>query len=389
MKVLLLNRSYYPNVGGIENSLYFLSQELNRQGHQVQILTQRIQQDCYSREEFAQILYYPKFAYNKLLLPFIPRIEQRKISKWIAAHKMDLTADVVICRDQMLGLAYAKVFPETRVVYIPAVIIKYYNKGIREAYTVKQFIIEALRYIQLKLEERQQKRILNHADRVVVFSKNVKNQISAAQLCDLDKVQICYPGVSKKISSQREVRTDSGAPTFLFVGRLVAEKNLDMLIDSFSMLSCPGKKLMIVGDGILRYYLEQVAFEYGVVDDVIFTGETKTPEMYYQQGDFFVLPSTYESFGQVIVEAMTAGVPVIGFPTIPGETMTAIDELVEDQKTGFVCSAFDENALHNCLTEATILFQNKNAYKQMRENCVKFAEKNFSWKQLADACISE
>ena len=287
----------------------------------------------------------------------------------------------------MLGMAYAKVFPDTRLVYIPAVIIKFYNKGIREAYSVVQFIKECLRYCQLKIEEKQQKHIMEHAKRVIVFSRNVKDQISAGWICNLDKVQICYPGVSKKISSERDSLEGKKYPTFLFVGRLVIEKNIDMLIDSFSRLKCPGKKLLIVGDGILMSYLQQVAFEYGVTDDVIFTGETNTPEIYYQQGDYFVLASTYESFGQVIVEAMTAGVPVIGFPTIPGKTLTAIDELVEDQKTGFVCSDFDEVALYNCLTEATILFQNKSAYKKMRENCIHFAKENFSWKRLADTCI--
>ena len=387
MKVLLLNRSYYPNVGGIENSLYFLSQELHKQGHQVRILTQENLQKCEPREEYAEIVRYPRNAYNKLCLPVLPIVERKKLTSWIFQHKTELNADVVICRDQMLGMAYAKVFPDARIIYIPAVVIKFYNKGIRKAYNLKGYIKELLRYIQLRLEENQQKQILNRADRVIVFSRNVKNQISAGDLCDLDKVHICYPGVSKKIIPQQESNTEGSAPIFLFVGRLVAEKNLDMLMDSFSMLSCPGKKLVIVGDGVLRYYLEHVAFEYGIKDDVIFIGETKTPEEYYQQADFFVLPSQYESFGQVIVEAMTAGLPVIGFSTIPGKTMTAIDELVEDQKTGFVCTAYDENALHNCLTEATILFQNKGAYRQMRENCVHFAEENFSWERLANACL--
>ena len=387
MKVLLLNRSYYPNVGGIENSLYFLSQQLRQQGNEVTILTQELEQKENPREEYATIIKYPRYSYRRLALPFIPLIALKKTEKWIGDHRTELAADVVICRDQMLGMAYAKVFPDARIIYIPAVVIKFYNKGIRKAYNLKGYIKELLRYIQLRLEENQQKQILNRADRVIVFSRNVKNQISAGDLCDLDKVHICYPGVSKKIIPQQESNTEGSAPIFLFVGRLVAEKNLDMLMDSFSMLSCPGKKLLIVGDGILRHYLEHVAFEYGIKDDVIFAGETKTPEEYYQQADFFVLPSQYESFGQVIVEAMTAGHPVIGFSTIPGKTLTAIDELVKDQKTGFVCNAYDENALHNCLTEATILFQNKGAYRQMRDNCIHFAEENFSWERLANACL--
>lgn len=389
MKVLLLNRSYYPNVGGIENSLYFLSRQLREQGHEVMILTQDLGRDAKSREEYATIFKYPWFTYRRLALPFIPLIAEKKVQKWIAARRTELAADVVICRDPMLGIAYSKVFPETRIVYIPAVIIKYYNNGINKAYSVKSFIINLLLYFQLKLEEGQQKRIMQLANRVIVFSRNVKDQISKGRICNLDKVQICYPGVSKKISSQRNPNADAKIPTFLFVGRLVAEKNLDMLLEAFSMLSCKGKKLIIVGDGILIYYLKQLAFELGIKDNVVFAGETKTPEVYYQQADFFVIPSKYESFGQVIVESLTAGVPVIGFRTIPGKTLTAVDELIEDQKTGFVCNSFDENALHDCLAQATILYQNQKTYNKMRENCVRFAEENFSWKRLADSCITK
>ena len=119
---------------------------------------------------------YPRNAYNKLCLPVLPIVERKKLTSWIFQHKTELNADVVICRDQMLGMAYAKVFPDARIIYIPAVVIKFYNKGIRKAYNLKGYIKELLRYIQLRLEENQQKQILNRADRVIVFSRNVKNQ---------------------------------------------------------------------------------------------------------------------------------------------------------------------------------------------------------------------
>lgn len=388
MKVLLLNRSYYPNVGGIENSLYFLSQQLRQQGHEVMILTQELGRSANPREEYATVIKYPWYTYPRIALPFIPLIAGKRVSKWIASRSDELAADVVICRDPMLGIAYSKVFPQARIVYIPAVIIKYYNKGIIKAHNLKGFIINLLLYIQLKLEEGQQKHIMERADRVIVFSRNVKDQISKGRICNLDKVQICYPGVSKKISSEKN-SVANNTPTFLFVGRLVAEKNLDMLLKAFSLLSCKGKKLIIVGDGNLASYLKQLAVELGVKDHVLFAGETKTPEVYYQQADFFVIPSKYESFGQVIVESMTAGVPVIGFRTIPGKTLTAVDELIEDQKTGYVCNSFDEKALHNCLAQAAFLYQDQQTYNQMRESCVRFAEENFSWKRLADSCITK
>ncbi len=62
MKVLLLNRSYYPNVGGIENSLYFLSQQLRQQGHEVMILTQDLGRAEKPREEYATVIKYPWYT---------------------------------------------------------------------------------------------------------------------------------------------------------------------------------------------------------------------------------------------------------------------------------------------------------------------------------------
>lgn len=388
MKVLLLNRSYYPNVGGIENSLYFLSQELKQSGSEVTILTQEILQQYEQREEYASVVKYPRYTFSKLLLPFIPYLTEKKVAKWIKQHNAGLEADVVICRDPMLGLAYSRVFSNANMVYIPAVIIKFYNKGIRKTRSVKAFIKEALRYIQLKIEGYQQKKIMHLASRVIVFSKNVKDQIARGKICCTDKVSVCYPGVSKKISCQIQKFTSENSPRFLFVGRLVDEKNLEMLIKAFEKLPCENKKLVIVGDGNQRNSLERIVDAFNLSGSVVFTGETPQPEIYYSQADFFVLPSKYESFGQVIVEALTAGLPVIGFKTIQGRTLTAIDELIQEGTTGFTCSEFSEDAFCECMNKAVKVFNEKEQYIRMKEICCSFAKENFSWKKIADECIS-
>lgn len=387
MKILLLNRSYYPHVGGIENSLYCLSRELKRSGNEVTVFTQEVPGKCAEREEFATVIRYPRYSFNKLLCPIIPYLSEKKVIKAIKLHKADLEADVVICRDPMLGLAYSKVFNNAYIVYIPAVIIRYYNKGVRKADNLVGLLKEIIRFLQLKIEERQQKNVMLKSNKVIVFSTNIKNQIARGNICDIAKVSVCYPGVSNKISANLEKSRCEDSTKFLFIGRIVAEKNLEMLIRAFKKLDCKNKKLIIVGDGSDRTYLQKITDELNLGDSVIFTGETAEPQKYYKKADFFVIPSKYESFGQVIAEALTAGVPVIGFKTIEGKTLTAVEELVKDGETGFVCNEFSSDALCDAMRKAANLFTEQENYYHMRNNCSRFAEENFSWRLLADCCI--
>lgn len=94
---------------------------------------------------------------------------------------------------------------------------------------------------------------------------------------------------------------------FLFVGRLVALKNVKTLIEAFSRLDRKKNKLVIVGDGIEMDSLQQLAKQWDV--DVHFTGrlEGEALNAWYNAADVFVLPSYREAFGAVTNEALLAG----------------------------------------------------------------------------------
>lgn len=393
MKILLLNRSYYPNIGGIENSLYYLSREYKEKGHDVTILTGEVFGDYSSRKEYANIIYINYYLKNKILnklvLPILPFIYKMKMTKWIEKNKTDLAADVVICRDPMLGLAYLKIFPKIKLVYIPAVIIKYYNSRTIKMDSLKRYIKEMIRHIQLRIEEKQQKKIINLSKKVLVFSLNVKKQILTGKLCmEKEKIEICYPGVADKfILKKDEKRLNIENITFLFVGRLVYEKNVKMLIDAFSKLNYNNKKLILVGEGEQRDELERQVKSMSLSEKVTFTGKTNNPEKYYKQADFLVVPSSYESFGQVIIEALSSGVPVIGFSTIEGKTLTAIDELIKDNITGFICNEFSCESLKLNMEKAISIFKNQEKIEFMRKSAIKFSMKNCSWNNLSEKCI--
>jgi glycosyltransferase involved in cell wall biosynthesis len=100
-------------------------------------------------------------------------------------------------------------------------------------------------------------------------------------------------------------RHTSGPPVALYVGRLAAEKGIDRLAG----LVGSGIRLTVVGDGPQRAELERLL----VGPDVTFTGVLHDAELAaaYSSGDVFVFPSTTDTLGLVLLEAMASGLPVI------------------------------------------------------------------------------
>ena len=97
----------------------------------------------------------------------------------------------------------------------------------------------------------------------------------------------------------------------LYVGRLIDIKNLYFLLDIYSelILKYPDSKLLLVGEGNLRYSLEKKVKRLGIEEHVIFLGKKEGIELYayYNVGQIFILPSYYERFGAVVNEALLSG----------------------------------------------------------------------------------
>jgi glycosyltransferase involved in cell wall biosynthesis len=102
-----------------------------------------------------------------------------------------------------------------------------------------------------------------------------------------------------------------------------AVKNHQLLLRAFARLDRPDARLMFVGDGNGREALLSLARELDVAERVIFAGFRSDPTPFYLTADLFVLSSDYEGFGNVIVEAMACGTPVVSTdcPSGPGEIL--------------------------------------------------------------------
>ena len=99
--------------------------------------------------------------------------------------------------------------------------------------------------------------------------------------------------------------------TLLAVGRFVPEKDFTTLIRAFARLNRPGAKLVILGKGPEEGKLRHEIARLGLKKRVILPGYSKEPWRYYANAKCFVLSSNSEPFGNVIVEALAYGLPVV------------------------------------------------------------------------------
>lgn len=100
-------------------------------------------------------------------------------------------------------------------------------------------------------------------------------------------------------------------PVVLAVGRMVVEKDLRTLIRAFRRVRTPGARLVILGKGPQRAMLEREVRRLGLQDRISMPGYSREPWSAYAAAKVFALPSISEPFGNVVVEAMAHGLPVV------------------------------------------------------------------------------
>ncbi|MBI2085055.1 MAG: glycosyltransferase [Candidatus Aenigmarchaeota archaeon] len=170
--------------------------------------------------------------------------------------------------------------------------------------------------------------------------------------------------------------------TFLFVGRLIPYKGLDVLIKACGILKGSGKRFIVnvVGDGKLYKNLLLSAARAGVKDRIKFmrkVGDSWLPSV-YRKSDVFILPSLYrsEAFGLAQLEAMASGKPVIS-TEIKNSGVSFVNE---NGVTGIVVKPNDEISLANAMMK---LMDDKKLRLKMGASARKRAEKVFDEKNIS------
>ena len=171
---------------------------------------------------------------------------------------------------------------------------------------------------------RQERALVASADAIVTASAHERGLLARHYDADPDRVLSIPCGVDTdvfqprdKAQCRRALGIEPGRPVLVWVGRLEKLKGVDVLIDALAQLEDPRVLLLVIGGDegaqALREELEAQARDVGLAASVRFEGAVAHEQLpsYYSAADVCVVPSYYESFGLVAVEAMACGTPVV------------------------------------------------------------------------------
>ena len=181
------------------------------------------------------------------------------------------------------------------------------------------------------------------ADAIVVPAEREKAHLLSFYKAQADKIRVIPCGVNldlfrpgDKVAARRRTNLPQDRDVALFVGRFAPLKGLEALLGAVTQR--PLLQLVVVGgDGPgaeSTLALKHLAAALKIEDRVTFAGrvEQKRLPTYYQASDLLVVPSHYESFGLVVLEALACGIPVVATP------VGAVEKIIRPDINGEVVS---------------------------------------------------
>ncbi|MEQ9445784.1 MAG: glycosyltransferase family 4 protein [Rhodospirillaceae bacterium] len=195
------------------------------------------------------------------------------------------------------------------------------------------------------------------------------------------EVEMIPAGADLNAITPSPMPTLEGPLRLLFVGRLVHQKGLDVLLKSLGTLKEDDWTLTIAGEGPLKEELEFTSQTLGLADRITFRGwlgRTQLPEV-YKQADVFVLPSRDEGMPNAMLEAMSAGLPIVG------SKVAGLDEVVIDGDCGLLVPPENAKALSDALHA---LISDRDKAFTLGQAARKRVEAHYSWDHAADAYLN-
>jgi glycosyltransferase involved in cell wall biosynthesis len=181
-----------------------------------------------------------------------------------------------------------------------------------------------------------------------------------------------------KREARKILKINDDEKIILYVGALTTKKNVSLIVKSLpEILKLSSKiKLLIIGSGPEKENIMKLAERVGVVNNIKFCGyiENENLPLYYSCADLFILPSLYEGFGVVKIEALACNCPVLISDSIENR------DIIKEGKNGLIFKSNNEKDLSE-----KIIYFFKNQQKFQGEHR-KDIEK-FSWENIAKNTI--
>ena len=207
---------------------------------------------------------------------------------------------------------------------------------------------------------------LRLADACIGVSRGVADDVASLGFRAAHKVSVIYNPIAPSptlnaaaLAAVGELWACPPGERILTVGNLKDVKNHPLLLRAFARLPHTEARLMLLGQGQNEATLRALAGELGIAHRVIFAGFHTDTSPFYATADLFVLSSDYEGFGNVIVEALALGLPVVSTNCPSGPS-----EILEDGRYGRLVPVGNAEDLARAINEALGAEHDREALKR-------------------------
>jgi len=321
----------FAHPGGVQRHIASLSRELQARGHELSILA-----PCTSDDPAVDIGDVDLRTFGRSVpVPTAGSVARISISVWhewrLKNMLEDEQFDIVHIHEPlmpMFALTASRFSPSTTIGTFHA-----YNEGRAKGYTIWKKILNRG---AIRLNGR-----IAVSEPAKAFAKRYFNGNYRVIPNGLDVDRFSKPGPKPSVLKEEAIN-------LVFVGRVnEPRKGLRYALGAYSLLKWeyPNLRLIVVGAGVPDRQSYRIMGERSL-DDVVFVGPVADDELpdYYQHADIFLAPNTgKESFGFIIIEAMSASTPIIA-SDIPG-----FASVMTDGKEGLMFAPKDESAMAHAI----------------------------------------
>jgi len=327
MKIGLVCRHFLSTRGGLERYTMTLSSELARLGHEVHVFANSGEQK--PGIELHHVPLFPLTSPGKNLS--FAYMASRRISEF----QMDVVHSMERIWDQDIFRASDGINPVQMALRYPNPFVRGFKA------------VTPRRQVLTRLENRIFRK--NGARFIMTNSKLVKDQIRHYYGVSPDRIRVIYNSVdlqrfniSVKDRFREAIRTQYGIGesdrVIFFVGNGFQLKGLPILMEALSGLQNNRLRLVVAGSDPIGPH-QRWAQKNGIGDRTIFLGYQTGLERFYGAADLFILPTRYDPFANVCLEAMACGTPVIT------TRMNGVSEIIKHGYDGFVLNNRDVEEL--------------------------------------------
>ena len=358
MKIVQIVPYYPPHLGGMENVVKEMSENLAKRGHQVKVFTSDI--GC-----------------KNVKLKSTKNLKINWLLGWEFSHSPILPSLffklIRIPKDSIMHVHIAQAFvPEivfliSKLRGIPYIAHIHLDVG---PSTKMGFLLPFYKKVFLQ-------KVLSSSSKIIVPTKDYIDLVSKKYTISKNKIYKIPCGVDLK-NFQSLSGKSHDLIRLLFVGRLSIQKNVPLLIRSFKKITEKNLRnieLHIVGDGKEKSKIINLIKAEKLEKKVILHGALRGKRLYkiFSNSDIFILTSRLESFGIVLIEAMASGLPIV-VSNIP-----AVRNVVENGKTGLLVKPSPEHFAK----AIEKLLNNSQLRKKLIKNGLEEAKK-YNWDKIVE-----